>query len=81
MIMIINTHVVVVDHVDGPVAAARRLWCHAAQAVALEGREELGKTRRHAAYDLAAVAVLREEESEIERRLLLEPDLTAVRAR
>lgn len=70
-----------VYHVNSPVATARRLLGHSAQAVALKWSKELGKTGWHTSDHLAAVTILWQQQGQVQRWLLFQANLTTVCSR
>uniref|UniRef100_A0A6B0VFC0 Putative conserved secreted protein n=1 Tax=Ixodes ricinus TaxID=34613 RepID=A0A6B0VFC0_IXORI len=65
---------VLVRHVDGPVAQGGRLQGQPAQTGEGEGLEELLQPRGHPPHDVARVAVFRQQEGQLQVRVLLETE-------
>ncbi len=62
-------------HVNGPVSAAGGLGGHDAEAGGLERLEELEEAARHTPHNVAAVVVLRQQERQLQHKVLLQTHL------
>jgi hypothetical protein len=62
-------------HVYGPVSAAGGLGGHDAEAGRLERLEELEEAARHTPHYVAAVVVLRQQERQLQHKVLLKSHL------